>query len=139
MCKWLMDQMRAGYINKKHHFSESSLFDAVILHHAVSYDPTLRHVDLYGKVNGDIFYHHFVTGNNTSTLHFYQVWEKDGSINDQKVKMGYFLYKHLYNPFTHMFGLEDQFDRRYVKIYTKDYRNTNINTKKGYNDLFRNC
>ena len=128
--KWLTDQMWARYINNNHPFSDSSLVDAVMLHHAVSYDPNLRHVHLYGMLDDEGVYHNFVTGNNTSTLHFYQVWEKGGSINDQKVKIGYFLYKHLYNPFTHMFGLEDQFDRRYDKIYTKDYRNTNINTKK---------
>ena len=42
--------------------------DAVMLHHDVSYDMTLRHVDLYVKVNYEGVYHHFVTGKNTSTL-----------------------------------------------------------------------
>ena len=40
-----------------------------MLHHAVSYDPNLRHLDLNGKVNYEGGYRHFVTGDNMSTLH----------------------------------------------------------------------
>ena len=49
--KCLMAQMWGHYINKNHPLSNSSLVDAVMLHHSVSYHPTLQHVDLYGKVN----------------------------------------------------------------------------------------
>ena len=69
--KWLTAQMWARYINKNHTLSYSSRVDAVILHHVISYDPTLRHVDLDGKVNGEGVYHHFLTGNDMSTLHCY--------------------------------------------------------------------
>ena len=34
--KWLTDQIWARYINKKNHFSDASLVDAVMLHHSVS-------------------------------------------------------------------------------------------------------
>ena len=66
--KWLMDQMWANYINKNHHLSDYSLVDTVMLNYDVSYDPTLRHLDLDENVNGEGVYHHFVTGNNKSTL-----------------------------------------------------------------------
>ena len=70
--KWFMDKMWDRHTNKNHLLSYYSLVDAVMLHHDVSYDPTLRHVDLCGKVNGKGIYHHFVTGNNMSTIHCYQ-------------------------------------------------------------------
>ena len=43
--------------------------DYVMLHHDVSYNLTLRHVDLDVKVNDEGVYPHYVTGKNTSTLH----------------------------------------------------------------------
>ena len=88
------------YINKNHPISDSSLVSDVMLHHAVSYDPTLRHVDLDIKVNGKGNYHHFVTGKNTSTLHRYQVCKKGEASNDKKFRTGCFWSKHIYNPFT---------------------------------------
>ena len=88
--KWLMDQMWDRYIIKNHHISDSSLVDAIMLNHAVPYDPTLRHVDLDVKVNCEGVYHYFGTGNNTSTLHCYQVHKKGEARNDHKAKTGFF-------------------------------------------------
>ena len=62
--KWLTDQMWARYINNNHPFSDSSLVDAVMLHHAVSYDPTLRNLYLNGTLIDEGIYHHFLTGKN---------------------------------------------------------------------------
>ena len=67
--KWSMAQMWARYINKNHPISDSSLVDAVILHHAVLYDLILQHLYINGNVNEGGVYHHFVTGNNMFTLH----------------------------------------------------------------------
>ena len=78
--KWLTAQMWARYINKNHPLSDSSLFDAVMLNHAVSHDLTLRHLDLNGKVNDKGVHHHFM-----STLHCYQVRKKGEARNDHKV------------------------------------------------------
>ena len=60
--KRLTAHMWDRYIKKNHPLSNSSLVDSVMLHHAASYDPTLPHLDLNGKVNGEGVYHHFVTG-----------------------------------------------------------------------------
>ena len=60
--KLLKAQMWDHYINKNNHISDSSLVDAMMLYHDVSYDPTICHIDLYGKVNDDGVYHHFMTG-----------------------------------------------------------------------------
>ena len=78
--------MRDRYINKNHPISDYSLVRTVMLHHAVSYEPTLWHVYLERKVNDEIFYHHFVTGNNTYTLHCYQGRKSREERNDHKVK-----------------------------------------------------
>ena len=67
--KLLKAQMWDHYINKNHHISDSSLVDAMMLNHDVSYDPTICHIYLYGKVNDEGVFHHFTTGKNTSTLH----------------------------------------------------------------------
>ena len=67
--KWLMYQMWAHCINKNHPLLESPLVDNVVLHYAVSYYPTLRHLYLGGKLNDEGVCGH----NNTSTLHSYQV------------------------------------------------------------------
>ena len=88
--KWLMDQMWSRYINKNHPLSDSSLVNSVMLHHSVPYDTTLRHVDLDGKVNDEGVYYNFVTGNNTSNIHCYQVHRKGEARNDHKVKIGCF-------------------------------------------------
>ena len=62
------------------------------------------------KVNDKVVYHHFVTGKNMSTLHYYQVLKKGEASNDPKVGTGFFGYKRLYNPFTHNIWLEAQFE-----------------------------
>ena len=54
--KWFTDQMWDRYINKNHPLSYLSLINALILHHDMSYDPTLRHVDHDRKVNDEGFY-----------------------------------------------------------------------------------
>ena len=118
---------------KNHLLSNSSLVDAVMLHHAVAYDPTLRHVDLYGEVNGEGVYRHFVTSNNASILHFYQVCQKGEARNDHKVKTCCFWSNRLYNPFTHKLGLEAQFEISDDESDTKDDRTTNTNIKEGVN------
>ena len=107
------------YINKNHPISDSPLVNSVLSHHAVSYDTTLRHVDLDGKVNGEGVYYDFVTGNNTSTLHCYQVHRNGDARNEHKVKTGCFWSKRLYNPFTQNLGLEVQFESSDEKIDTK--------------------
>ena len=75
--KWLTAQMWAHYIKKNHHISDSSVVDAVILYDAVSYDPTLRNLDLNGKMNDKGVHKHFITANNMSTLHCHKVLQKD--------------------------------------------------------------
>ena len=57
--KWLTSQMWYHHINKDHILSDSPLVDDEMLHHAVSYEPTLWYVDLYGKVNREGVYQHF--------------------------------------------------------------------------------
>ena len=89
--KWLTAQMWARYINTKHPLSDSFLVDDVMLHHAVSYDPALRHLDLNRKANAKSVYHHFLTGNNISTLHCYQVHKKGKDRNNHKFNLGCFL------------------------------------------------
>ena len=66
--KWLTAQMWDRCTNKNNPLSDSSLVDDVVLHHAVSYDLNLRHLNIYGKVNDEGVYHHFVTGNNMYIL-----------------------------------------------------------------------
>ena len=67
--KWLTAHIWAHYINNNHPLSDYFRVDAVMLHHAVSYDLDLWHLDLNEKVNDKGVYHNFVTGNNISTLH----------------------------------------------------------------------
>ena len=98
--KRLTAQMWALYINRNHPLSDYPLVDAVMLHHAVSYDWNPQNLDLSEKVNDEGVYHHFLTGNNMSTLHFYQVCKKGGVSNDHKLKTGCFWSKRHYNPFT---------------------------------------
>ena len=74
--KWLLAQMWDRYINKNHPLLDSPLVDVAMLHHAASYDPTLQHLYLRAKVNDESVYHHFLTGNNISTLHCYQVYKR---------------------------------------------------------------
>ena len=88
--KWLTAQLWDLYIKKNHPHSDSSLVYAVMFHHAVSYDPTLRHVELHGRVNGKGVYHHFMTGNNKFTLHFYQARQKGEDMNGHKFNTGFF-------------------------------------------------
>ena len=76
----------------------------------MSYDPTLRHLDINGKVNNEGVYHPFVTGKNMSTLHCYQFYKQDEASNSHKMKTGYFWSKRLYNPFTQKLGLEVHFE-----------------------------
>ena len=104
-----------------------------MLHHDVSYDPTLLHLDLNGKVNNKGVYHHFVTGNNMSTLHCYQVRKKGEARNDHTLKTGCFWSNRLCNSFTHKLGLEGQFEISDEKIDTKHDRTKNISIKEGSN------
>ena len=127
--KWFKNQIWYRYINKNHHLSDYSLIDGMMLHRAVSYDPTLWHVYLYGKVNGEGFYRHFVTINNTSTLHCYYVWKKGEAGNYHKVKTVCFYSKRLYDPFTQNLVLEAQFESSDDESYTKDDNTTNLNIK----------
>ena len=75
----------------------------------MSYDPTLRHVELDGNVNGEGVYHHFATGDDNSTLHGYQVLKKGEARNDHKAKTICFWYKRIYNAFTQKLGPEMKF------------------------------
>ena len=126
--KFLTDQMWNRYINKNHPILDSSIFDAVILHHSVSFDPTLRHLDLDVKVNYEGIYHHFVIGKNISTLHCYQVRKKGEAINYHKLKTGYFWSKRLYNTFTEKLVLEAHSESSDGESDTKydSTKNTNI-------------
>ena len=103
--KWLKSQMWASYINKNHPLLDSPLVDVVIIHHAASYDPTLQQLYLRAKVNDEGVYHHFLTGNNMSTLHCYQVHNKGEVRNGHRFNTGCFWYKCLYNTFTQKLGL----------------------------------
>ena len=131
--KWLTDHMWYCYINKNHIPSDSPLVDAVMLHHTVSYDLTLRHIDIYGKVNDQGVYCHFFIRNNTSTLHCFEVWKKGEAMNYHKVDKGCLWYKRLYNPFTQKLDLEEQFESSDDKIHTKDDSTKNTNIKEGGN------
>ena len=106
-----------------------------MLHHYVSYDITLLHIDLYVQVNGEDVYHHFVTGQNTSTIYCYQVSKKGDSSYDHKVNTGCFWSKWLYNPFTHNLCLEEKFESSDDKSDTKDDRTKNTNIKEVGNDV----
>ena len=86
--KWLTAQMWDGYINKNHPLSDASPFDATMLHHDVSYDPTLRNIYLNVNMNDNGVYHHYLTGKNTSTIHCYQVQKKGEARYDHEVKTG---------------------------------------------------
>ena len=127
-----MHQMLDSYINKNYPLSDSSLVDTVILHHDVSYDPNLKHIDLDGKLNDKGVYRNFVTGKNTSTLHCYQVCKKGKVIHYHKVKT-FFLYEHFYNSFTQNLGLEIKFEISDDQSDTKDDSTTNTNNKEGGN------
>ena len=60
--KWLTSQMWDGYIHKNHPFSDASLVDSDMSHHDLSYDPNLRHIEIYGRVDYEGVYHHYLTG-----------------------------------------------------------------------------
>ena len=83
-----MAHMWAGYINKNHPFSDASIIDATMLHHVVSHDPTLRHIDLDGNMNDEGVYHHYLTGKNMSTIHCYQVYKCFGARCYYRVNKG---------------------------------------------------
>ena len=83
-------QMWARYIKNNHPLSDSSLVEAAMLNHALSYDTTLRHIDLHGKMNDKGVYHHYLTGKNTSTIHCYHVRKKGEARYDHKFKTGWF-------------------------------------------------
>ena len=104
-----------------------------MLHHAVSYDPTRRHLDLYGKLNDQGIYHYFLTGNNMCTLHFYQVLKTCEARHDYKVKAGWFWYKRLNTIFTQNLVLEANFESSDNESDTKDDRTISINIKEGGN------
>ena len=111
--------MCARYISKNHPLLDSSLVDVVMLHHAVSYDPTLQHLYLRAKVNEEGFYHHFLTGNNMSTLHCYQVHKKDEVRNGHRFNTGCFWYKSLYNAFTQKLRLGAHLKSVMAKVIPK--------------------
>ena len=77
----------------------------------MSYYQTLQHVDFEGKVNDEVVYHNFLTGNTTSTFYCYQFYKKGDSRHDHDVKTGCFWSKSLHNLFAHNLGLEAQFER----------------------------
>ena len=131
--KWLTAQMWARYIKNNNHLSDAYLVDAVMLHHAVSYDATLPHVELYGNLNFKGVYRHFVTVNDIYTLHCYKVRKNSEARNDQKVKAGFFWSEHIYNTSTQILGLEENFEKHYDKIDTKYNRTKNTNIKEGSN------
>ena len=131
--KLLTAQMWARYINKKHPLSDSFLVDDVMLHHDVSYDTTLRQLNLNVKLNDKGVYRHFVTVNDIYTLHCYKVRKNSEARNDQKVKAGFFWSEHIYNTSTQILGLEENFEKHYDKIDTKYNRTKNTNIKEGSN------
>ena len=100
-----------------------------MLHHAVSYDPTLRHIDLNGKVNDETVYRRYLTGNNMSTIHSYQIHKKGEERYDHKVNTDWFWYKRLYNTFNHKIDLEAQFEIGDEESDTEDARTKNTNIK----------
>ena len=130
---WLTAQTWARYINKNHPLSDSSLVDAVMLHHAVSYDLALRHLDLNGKVNDEGVYDHYLKDNNISTLRYYQFRKKGEARNDHKVNTVCFWSKRLYNTFTQKLVLEVQFESSDGKSDAKDDSTKNTNIKEGGN------
>ena len=81
-----------------------------MLRRSVLYDPTLRHKDLDGKINGKGVYHHKMIGNSTYTLHIYQVYNESEASHDTKVKIGCFWSELLCNTFTHKISPEAQFE-----------------------------
>ena len=82
--KWLTAQMWGRYINKNHPPSDYSLVGAMMLHHYMSYDPTLRHLELSVKLNNQGVYNHFLAGNNISTLYCYQIFKNYDEDNYHK-------------------------------------------------------
>ena len=98
-----------------------------MIHRDLSYDSTIRHLDLNVKVNDD---HHFMTGNSMSTLRCYQVLQKDEARNDHKVKTGCFWYNHLYNPSNHKLSLEYQFESSDEKLIPNMIRLKTPTSKK---------
>ena len=85
-------------------------------------------------MNCEGVYHHFATGENISTFHFYQVRQKAEARNYHKVKTEYFWFKRLYNTCTQNLGMEKHFEGNGVKIYTKDDRTKKSNIKEDGND-----
>ena len=75
-----------------------------------------------------------MTGNNTSTLHCYQIRKKGEARNDHKVKTVFFWSKQLYNPFTQNLGLEIKFESGDDESDAKYERIKNTNIKEGVND-----
>ena len=114
--KWLVSQMWAHYINKNHPLLDYSIIAVGMLHHAASYDLTLQHLYLRGKVNDEGVYHHFLTGNNMSTLHCYQVHKKGEARNGHRFNTGFFWSKCLYNTFTQKLGLGAHFKALMAKV-----------------------
>ena len=106
----------------------------MMLHHAVSYDLTLRYLDFNVRVNDEGVYHHFLIVNNMSTFHCYQVHKEGEARNYHEAKTVYFRSKCLYNPFTYKLGLEAQNEISDNASDTKYGRTKNINIKWGSND-----
>ena len=125
---WLTSHMWDRCINKKHPLPYYLLVDTVVLHHAMSYDPTLQHLYLNRKVNDEGFYCHFATVKNMSTLYWYE------ARNDHKFNTGCVWSKRLYNLFTQKLGLEVQFKSSDGKSDTKYDRTINTNIKEVDND-----
>ena len=71
--KGLIGHMWACYINKNHPLSDASIVDTTMEHHDVLYNPTLQHIYLNRKMNDEGVFHHYLTGENMSTIHCYQV------------------------------------------------------------------
>ena len=70
----VFDSSHVGPLHQQNNpLSYASLVDAVISYHDISYDPTLQHIEIDGKMNDKSFYHHYSTGRNRPTVHCYQV------------------------------------------------------------------
>ena len=70
----VFDSSHVGPLHQQNNpLSYASLVDAVISYHDISYDPTLQHIEIDGKMNDKGFYHHYSTGRNRPTVHCYQV------------------------------------------------------------------
>ena len=102
-----------------------------MLNHAVSYDLTLRYLDLNVKVNDEGVYHHFVTGKNMPTLLCYKVCKKGEVRNEHKGKTCCFCSKRLCNTFTQKLGLEAQFEISDGESDTKGDSTKYTNIKEG--------